>query len=285
MNMKKIFNIITILLLTVFTTSCLDSNLEDLDTYKGKDIIGIAGVYHRYYGSQTIPGSGEQQVLQSALSYDNFQADAETGTSSFERKGRNDRTPEPSAQRTPTPLPLSAGKIEAISTGASAAERTQRRTECQRTAFGRIMAGTDRLHQPMRSRLQPTLTQTVPTARPERHPFLPTRQSRIQIHRDSLPAGTHPKHDVQKTSTDYRTHGQIPVSRTIRSIYSGSLKETIQGGKAEITQHLLNHRTYTFGYQLITYAQEYHNYTPITASDSCSFSNFARNKETKTLHV
>lgn len=44
MNMKKIFNIITILLLTVFTTSCLDSNLEDLDTYKGKDIIGIAGV-------------------------------------------------------------------------------------------------------------------------------------------------------------------------------------------------------------------------------------------------
>ena len=49
MNMKKIFNIITILLLTVFTTSCLDSNLEDLDTYKGKDIIGIAGVYHRYY--------------------------------------------------------------------------------------------------------------------------------------------------------------------------------------------------------------------------------------------
>ena len=55
MNMKKIFNIITILLLTVFTTSCLDSNLEDLDTYKGKDIIGIAGVYHRYYGSQTIP--------------------------------------------------------------------------------------------------------------------------------------------------------------------------------------------------------------------------------------
>lgn len=71
MNMK-IFNIITILLLTVFTTSCLDSNLEDLDTYKGKDIIGIAGVYHRYYGSQTIPGSGEQQVLQSALSYDNF---------------------------------------------------------------------------------------------------------------------------------------------------------------------------------------------------------------------
>ena len=74
------------MLLTVFTTSCLDSNLEDLDTYKGKDIIGIAGVYHRYYGSQTIPGSGEQQVLQSALSYDNFQADAETGTSSFECK-------------------------------------------------------------------------------------------------------------------------------------------------------------------------------------------------------
>ena len=62
MNMKKIFNIITILLLTVFTTSCLDSNLGDLDTYKGKDIIGIAGVYHRYYGSQTIPGSGEQPV-------------------------------------------------------------------------------------------------------------------------------------------------------------------------------------------------------------------------------
>lgn len=82
--MKKLFNKITVLLLAVFTTSCLDGNLEELDVYKGKEITGVAGVYHRYYGSQTIPGSGELQVLQSTLSYGNFQANAETGTSSFE---------------------------------------------------------------------------------------------------------------------------------------------------------------------------------------------------------
>ena len=36
--MKKFFNIIAALLLAVVSTSCLDSGLEELDTYKDCDI-------------------------------------------------------------------------------------------------------------------------------------------------------------------------------------------------------------------------------------------------------
>ena len=45
--MKKYFNIIVILFLAICCSSCLDANLEELDTYEGKEITGVVGVYHR----------------------------------------------------------------------------------------------------------------------------------------------------------------------------------------------------------------------------------------------
>ena len=64
--MKKFFNIIAALLLAVVSTSCLDSGLEELDTYKDCDITS-GEIYWRYYGNDVIPGSGEQQVKQVRL--------------------------------------------------------------------------------------------------------------------------------------------------------------------------------------------------------------------------
>ncbi len=81
--MKKILHIMTALLLAVISTSCLESNLEELDTYTGKDITGIGGVYYRYYGTETIPGSGEVKVHQVGLNYGRFSADNEAATCTF----------------------------------------------------------------------------------------------------------------------------------------------------------------------------------------------------------
>ena len=64
--MKKFFNIIAALLLAVVSTSCLDSGLEELDTYKDCDITG-GEIYWRYYGTNVIPGSGEVEVKQVRL--------------------------------------------------------------------------------------------------------------------------------------------------------------------------------------------------------------------------
>ena len=64
--MKKFFNIIAALLLAVVSTSCLDSGLEELDTYKDCNITS-GEINWRYYGNDVIPGSGEQQVKQVRL--------------------------------------------------------------------------------------------------------------------------------------------------------------------------------------------------------------------------
>lgn len=83
--MKKNFiNTFILMLLTLLNVSCLEGNLDDLDTYKGNDITGVAGVYHRYYSTGVIPGSGEQKVLQTNLNFDNFQSNSESGTCSFD---------------------------------------------------------------------------------------------------------------------------------------------------------------------------------------------------------
>ena len=76
--MKKFFNIIAALLLAVVSTSCLDSGLEELDTYKDCDITS-GEIYWRYYGTDVIPGSGEQQVKQVRLARA-VQQDLETNT-------------------------------------------------------------------------------------------------------------------------------------------------------------------------------------------------------------
>ena len=64
--MKKYFNIFVTMLLALFTTSCLENGLEDLDSYDGCDITS-GEIYWRYYGTDVIPGSGETQVKQVRL--------------------------------------------------------------------------------------------------------------------------------------------------------------------------------------------------------------------------
>lgn len=76
--MKKYFNIIVILFLAICCSSCLDANLEELDTYEGKEITGVVGVYHRYYDDSYIHnGSGEQAVKQANLSVADILIDKE----------------------------------------------------------------------------------------------------------------------------------------------------------------------------------------------------------------
>ena len=64
--MKKLLKIMAALLLAVISTSCLESGLEDLDTYKECDITS-GEIYWRYYGTDKIPGSNELQVKQVRL--------------------------------------------------------------------------------------------------------------------------------------------------------------------------------------------------------------------------
>lgn len=82
--MKKYLNIIAALFLAVVCSSCLERNLEELDTYDGKEITSIAGVYYRYYDSGIIDASGEQAVKQVSLSVSNTQIDVEAGTCSLD---------------------------------------------------------------------------------------------------------------------------------------------------------------------------------------------------------
>lgn len=65
--MKKFLRILTAFFLAVFTTSCLDSNLEDLEEFSGAEITGLNNVYYRYISNETNPGSGEPKVLQTRI--------------------------------------------------------------------------------------------------------------------------------------------------------------------------------------------------------------------------
>ena len=64
--MKKFLNILAALMLAVFSTSCLESNLEELELYSDCEITS-GEVYWRYYGTETIPGSGEVKVEQKRI--------------------------------------------------------------------------------------------------------------------------------------------------------------------------------------------------------------------------
>lgn len=68
---------------TLLCVSCLDKNLEELETYVGNEITGIQGVYYRYYSAETIPGSGEQVIKQAPLTVSNPQLNVENGTLDF----------------------------------------------------------------------------------------------------------------------------------------------------------------------------------------------------------
>ena len=76
--MKKIFNILAMLFIALFATSCLEHDLEELETYSDCDITS-GEIYWRYYGTDVIPGSGETQVKQVRLARA-VSADQETNT-------------------------------------------------------------------------------------------------------------------------------------------------------------------------------------------------------------
>ena len=76
--MKKIFNILAMLFMALLATSCLEHDLEELETYSDCDITS-GEIYWRYYGTDVIPGSGETQVKQVRLARA-VSADQETNT-------------------------------------------------------------------------------------------------------------------------------------------------------------------------------------------------------------
>ena len=79
--MKKFFNIFAAILLAVFSTSCLESGLEELDVYSGCDITA-RDLYWRYISDEVHPGTGANKVVQKRIPYYSGQSpiDTEAGT-------------------------------------------------------------------------------------------------------------------------------------------------------------------------------------------------------------
>lgn len=75
--MKKLFNIFAVILLAVFSTSCLESNLEELDVYSECDIKGRE-MYWRYISDEVHPGTGEHKVVQKRIPYYGNQSPIDT---------------------------------------------------------------------------------------------------------------------------------------------------------------------------------------------------------------
>ena len=80
--MKKFLGILTAFFLAVFTTSCLESNLEDLPEFSDKNITGLNNVYYRYISDDVHPGTGANKVKQVRIANGNWEVlknDDETG--------------------------------------------------------------------------------------------------------------------------------------------------------------------------------------------------------------
>lgn len=75
--MKKLFNIFAVILLAVFSSSCLESNLEELDVYSGCDITG-RDLYWRYVSDEVHPGTGANKVIQKRIPYYGGQSPIDT---------------------------------------------------------------------------------------------------------------------------------------------------------------------------------------------------------------
>ncbi len=82
--MKTFYKIAIIFVGVLLCTSCLESNLKDLDTYSGNDITSIYGVYYRYYTTEVNAASGEYQVKQTSLTVSNTVIDTNSGTCTFD---------------------------------------------------------------------------------------------------------------------------------------------------------------------------------------------------------
>jgi hypothetical protein len=79
--MKKYLSMIVCAILSLVTcTSCIDSNLEDLDTYDGAEITSLNGVYYRYKTTTVMNVSGDYQVKQETLSVSKRAVDSDAAT-------------------------------------------------------------------------------------------------------------------------------------------------------------------------------------------------------------
>lgn len=78
--MKKFFNILVVMFLTIFSTSCIKHDLEDLDIYSGNDIVSVQGIYWRWIEDEKNPGSNENKISQKSLSVNDTNIDKENAT-------------------------------------------------------------------------------------------------------------------------------------------------------------------------------------------------------------
>ena len=75
--MKKIY-IAILLTFPLLFTSCLKSNLDDIDVYTGKDITSVRGLY--YYYSESTSANGDDIFNWGNISRANVVIDADAGT-------------------------------------------------------------------------------------------------------------------------------------------------------------------------------------------------------------
>lgn len=81
--MKKIILFILACITALSFSSCLKSDLDELDTYTEHQITSIVGVYHRYYAEDSIPVAQDRRVLQTSLKVSDVQINKDTGTVTF----------------------------------------------------------------------------------------------------------------------------------------------------------------------------------------------------------
>ncbi len=67
--MKKYISNILLMLFSIFLSSCLDGNLEELPEYDDADITSVSTVQYRYITDEKHPASGENVVKEVELHY------------------------------------------------------------------------------------------------------------------------------------------------------------------------------------------------------------------------
>lgn len=78
--MKNFFNILVVMFLTIFSTSCIKHDLEDLEVYSENDIVSVQGIYWRWIEDEKNPGSNENKISQKSLSVKETNIDKENAT-------------------------------------------------------------------------------------------------------------------------------------------------------------------------------------------------------------
>lgn len=78
--MKRALNVLVLLCLLCGMTSCLKSNLDELETYGGANITSVSRVEYRYISDEIAPSSGQNVVKYVTLEYSGSTVDMENAT-------------------------------------------------------------------------------------------------------------------------------------------------------------------------------------------------------------